>query len=142
MEATMIKHSVTTSAPRERVWKMLTKPQNMSKWFAPLVIEFDYLVVGEKIAFTHEGKTTYGSIAAVEPTGRFAFYWGAHPDYDEIKNLVTFRLEEVDEGTRITVTEEGFEALPAEVRQAQFDGNAKGWGIVLDRIVKTLSEND
>lgn len=135
MEAIAIQRSVTTTAPRERVWKSITNPKNLSKWFSPLAITFETLVVGEKIAFTHEGKSTYGSIAAIVPPERFAFYWGAHPDDDDIKNLVTFQLEEIVDGTRITVLEKGFEALPAEVRQAQFDDNTKGWGIVLDGIV-------
>lgn len=134
-----ITRSVTVSAPRERVWNTITRAQNMNKWFAPLDIKFDKLAEGEKMIFTHEGKTTYGAIATVEPTGRFAFRWQAHPDH-EIFNLVTFNLEEVDEGTKITVTEEGFDALPADVRQKQFTDNVQGWGIVLDGIVKTLNE--
>jgi uncharacterized protein YndB with AHSA1/START domain len=134
-----ITRSITVSAPQERVWKTITKLHNLNKWFGPLVLEFEHLTVGEKIAFTYEGKTTYGSIAAVEPIGRFAFRWQAHPDH-EVHNLVTFQLEEVGEGTKITVTEEGFDALPAAVREKQFKDNVQGWSIVLDGIVKTLDE--
>jgi len=65
MEATMIKHIVTTAAPRERVWKAITSPKNLTKWMTQT--EFADLVVGDKIAFTNDGKTTYGSIAAIEP---------------------------------------------------------------------------
>ena len=140
MEAIAIERSITVSASRERVWKTITKVQNLNKWFGPLVLQFDHLTPGEKIAFTYEGKTTYGAIAVVEPIGRFAFRWQAHPDH-EVMNLVTFQLDELDDGTRITVTEEGFEDLPAQVRQAQFNDNTEGWGIVLDGIVQTLAEN-
>jgi uncharacterized protein YndB with AHSA1/START domain len=139
MEAVAIQRSITTTAPRERVWKTLTRVQNLNKWFAPLVIEFEHLTVGEKMAFTYQGKTTYGAIAAVESPARFAFRWQAHPDH-EILNLVTFDLEEVKDGTKITVTEEGFEALPADVRQTQYADNTQGWNIVLDGLVKTLNE--
>jgi len=54
---------------------------------------------------------------------------------------VTFQLEDVTDGTRITVTEEGFEALPAEVRSAQMENNTRGWKIVLDGIAADLKEN-
>jgi uncharacterized protein YndB with AHSA1/START domain len=138
MEATVIKHSVTTTAPRERVWKAITSPKNLTKWMTET--QFADLTVGEKIAFTNDGKTTYGSIAIVEPPQRFAYRWHAHPDHD-VLSLVTFYLDEVDDGTRITVTEEGFEALPVEVRQAQIDDHTEGWHHVLNSALTTLSED-
>ena len=54
---------------------------------------------------------------------------------------MTFQLEDVTDGTRITVTEEGFDALPAEVRPAQMENNTRGWKIVLDGIAADLKEN-
>jgi hypothetical protein len=42
-----------------------------------------------------------------------------------------FRLEEENGGTRVTVTETGFEALPDDIRQERFDSTAKGYETVL-----------
>ena len=136
MEAVMIERSITTSAPRERVWKVVSNPKNLSRWLN-MSIDFEKPVVGEVITFTFDGGSNKGSIAIVEPMDRFAFRWKAHPDY-EIRTLVSFILKEDAGGTRITITEEGFDALPVEARQARIDLNERGWGMVLDQIVKDV----
>lgn len=136
MEAVIIERSVTTSAPRERVWKVVSSPKNLSRWLN-MTIDFEYPVVGEVITFTFEGGSNKGSIAIVEPMDRFAFRWKAHPDY-EILTLVSFILKDEAEGTHITITEEGFDALPVHARQARIDLNEKGWGMVLNDIVKDV----
>ena len=133
MQALMIERSITTSAPRERVWKVVSNPRNLSKWLN-MSIDFGNLVVGEVITFTFEGGSNKGSIAIVEPMDHFAFHWKAHPNY-EIQTLVSFILKADGEGTHIIITEDGFDALPVEARQARIDLNEKGWGMVLDRIV-------
>ena len=40
---------------------------------------------------------------------------------------VTFRLEEISAGTRLTVVESGFEAIPAERRMTILRENGNGW---------------
>lgn len=55
-----------------------------------------------------------------------------------METLVTFYLETVAEGTRLTVTETGFEALPEEVRQTPFARNSKGWRIQMNNIAEYL----
>jgi uncharacterized protein YndB with AHSA1/START domain len=133
MEAVMIERSVITSASRERVWKAITNPKNLSKWHTPLSMHFERLAVGEIITFDYDNTSNQGSIAIVEPQTRFGYRWKAHPDY-EIQTLVTYTLKDVDEGTLVTITEEGFDALPAEARQERIDLNSQGWSIVLDRM--------
>jgi hypothetical protein len=69
----------------------------------------------------------------VEPMGLFSFRW--HPfavdptvDYSgEPSTLVEFRLEEVAGGTRLTITESGFDGVPLERRAKAFAANEKGW---------------
>src|SRR5690349_14088425 len=127
MEALMIERSITTSAPRERVWKAVSSSKNLSRWLN-MSIDFEKPAVGEVVTFTFEGGSNQGSIAIVEPMERFAFRWKAHPDY-EILTLVSFILKEEQGGTQITITEEGFDALPPHARQARIDLNEKGWGM-------------
>jgi len=45
--------------------------------------------------------------------------------------VTTYRLEEENGGTRVTVTETGFEALPDDIRQKRFDSTAQGYETVL-----------
>jgi uncharacterized protein YndB with AHSA1/START domain len=129
-----IRRSVVVAAAREKVWRVITQPEHFSKWFGGK-IEFERLAVGEAIRFFEEAYP--GRIAAVEPPERFAFYWTAELGYD-VETLVTFYLETVPEGTRVTVTETGFEALPADVRQIPFERNGKGWSIQMDNIAEYL----
>jgi hypothetical protein len=65
----------------------------------------------------------------------FSFRWH---DYDEKSGvdiadqpttLVEFRLESIPGGTRLTVTESGFSAIPDPRRLEVLRGNAEGWEI-------------
>ena len=69
----------------------------------------------------------------IEPERFFSFRW--HPcaidpavDYSqEPTTLVAFTLEEVPGGTRLTVVESGFDAIPAARRAEAFRMNEGGW---------------
>jgi uncharacterized protein YndB with AHSA1/START domain len=85
-------------------------------------------------------------VETVEPMRRFAFRW--HPyavdesgDFgDEPSTLVTFELEEVPQGTQLTITESGFDSLPAERRAKAFADNSEGWQIQTTLIGKYLAQ--
>jgi hypothetical protein len=55
---------------------------------------------------------------------------------------VIFALETVPEGTRITVTEQGFEALPDEVREARFKDNTQGWEHMLGELLAYVTSRE
>lgn len=63
----------------------------------------------------------------------FAFTWHPYavdPDTDyssEPPTLVEFRLQPIETGTRLTVTESGFDALPAERKPIALRMNEGGW---------------
>ena len=136
MEALAIQRSLVVLADREHVWRALTTPASFSKWFEA-DISFADLTPGTPLIFDFGNLRDEGRIAAVEAPERFAFYWSAAQDRPE-KNLVTFRLEPVADGTRITVTEEGFEALPEALRHSRYDENSEGWEIQLRNIANFM----
>ena len=47
---------------------------------------------------------------------------------------MTFRLAREGAGTRLTVTEEGFDKIPAERREEARRMNDEGWGIQLENV--------
>jgi hypothetical protein len=58
-------------------------------------------------------------------------------DYSvEPTTLIVFALEEVPDGTILTVTESGFDQIPLARRAKAFTANEQGWGMV----VKLLEE--
>ena len=75
----------------------------------------------------------------------FSFRW--HPyaveqgvDYSrEPTTLVVFTLEEVGEGTMLTVTESGFDRISVERRARAFANNEQGWETQTRLIEKYLA---
>lgn len=153
MSTTMIaRASVVIAADREKVWKAITQPQYINEWFNAsatsdaerVMWQFDRLEPGAPITFSWQDENgqqeSPGAIAMVEPPERFAFRWVAEPHYD-LQNLVTFVLETVPEGTSLTVTEQGFESLPQDIRQSRFEKNAEGWRIQVSSIATYVMES-
>jgi uncharacterized protein YndB with AHSA1/START domain len=70
-------------------------------------------------------------IEQMEPERLFSWRWqpGGDPQIDpaEPMTLVVFELEEVPEGTRLTVTETGFDRIPAPRRGKAYRENDEGW---------------
>jgi uncharacterized protein YndB with AHSA1/START domain len=71
------------------------------------------------------------TIDRVEPERLFSWRWqpGGDPDIDpaEPTTLVVFELDEVSEGTRLTVTETGFDRIPVARRAKAYRENDEGW---------------
>jgi uncharacterized protein YndB with AHSA1/START domain len=124
---------------RERVWDAITRPEQMSQWL-PMVRAMDFRVGGE-ITFTWENeRSPYpGRIEVIEPGRRFAFRWYSHAiGHPELKlaphagTLVEFTLEEVSEGTKLTLVESGFASLPdVAVAEQSYQDNQGGWSALL-----------
>jgi uncharacterized protein YndB with AHSA1/START domain len=133
METVVIERSIVVKADRERVWRAITTPEHIAKWFEPIQVE--RLAVGEALTFSWNGA---GSIALIEPMDRFGFRWQIAPPHPA-QTLVIFTLEIVPEGTRVTVTEQGFEALPDEMRELRFKDNIQGWEHMLGELLVYLT---
>lgn len=132
-----IEKEVILRAPVARVWKALTDAQEFGAWFR---VKLDgRFAPGERTRgrFTFPGYEHLVMEVTVERMDRerlFSFRW--HPaamdpkrDYTkEPTTLVEFRLAPApDGGTRLTVIESGFDALPEDRRDAAFRMNSGGW---------------
>jgi uncharacterized protein YndB with AHSA1/START domain len=131
-----IEKEILLRAPRSRVWRALTDADEFGSWFR-MKLEGAF-VVGKTVT----GRVTYPGyehivtqmiVERMEPERLFSYRWHPYPndpkvDYSsEPTTLVEFRLEEVAEGTRLTVIESGFDRIPAERRDEAFRMNTKGW---------------
>jgi hypothetical protein len=75
----------------------------------------------------------------------FSFRW--HPDALDPKvdyskeptTLIEFRLEEAEGGTRLTVSESGFDQLPPKRRETAFRDNEKGWSVQMENIKRHVA---
>jgi uncharacterized protein YndB with AHSA1/START domain len=144
-----IEKRIELKAPVARVWRALTDYREFGEWFR-VKIEGPF-VPGEMSRghITHPGYEHLqweAVVKAMEPERLFSFTW--HPyavdpkmDYStEPQTLVEFRLETTAEGTRLTVTESGFDKIPAGRRAEAFRMNEGGWAQQMKNIERHVSE--
>jgi uncharacterized protein YndB with AHSA1/START domain len=94
-----VRREVVLPAPREEVWSALTESDRLSEWFANDV-DLDPRPGGEGVFRWDDGEERRAVVERVEPERRFELAW---EDADEAH--VAFTLEDVPEGTRLTVVE-------------------------------------
>ncbi len=84
-------------------------------------------------------------VQKMEPERLFSFTWHHSFDpnadiYKEQTTLVEFRLEKIDAGTLLTLTESGFENLAANLRLEAFRRNDGGWTEQMKNIEKHVAQ--
>lgn len=138
-----IEKSIELNAPIERVWRALTDHAEFGEWFR---VKLDAPFVPGQVSrgrVTHPGYEHVNwevRIKQMDAPRYFAFTW--HPyaidpgiDYSgEEPTLVEFRLDAVSGGTRLTVVESGFDALPVHRRPDALRMNESGWSAQMDNI--------
>ena len=144
-----IEKQITLDAPRSRVWRALTEVKQFNAWFGvSMATPFaPGAEVSGQISFRGEQLTMTIWIETMEPERFFSFRW--HPyaiergvDYAaEPTTLVSFTLEDADAGTRLTIVESGFDAIPESRRAKAFTMNSNGWNGQAENIRKFLAGN-
>jgi len=143
-----IQKSIILRAPRSRVWKALTDPVQFGEWFgARLTGRFvpGQTMRGPITIPKYEHLAFEVIVEQMEPERFFSWRWqpGGDPDVDpaEPMTLVVFELEEVPEGTRVTVTESGFDRIPVARRVKAYRENDAGWTGQLENITRYLASS-
>lgn len=131
-----IEKNVELKAPVERVWRALTDHYEFGEWFR---VKLDGPFVPGEVA---TGRILYpgyehlkweARIQRMDALKLFSFTWHPYavdPDVDYSKEpptLVEFRLEPSPNGTRLTIIESGFDALPPGRRPEALRMNEDGW---------------
>ena len=131
-----IEKRIELKAPVSRVWRALTDYREFGEWFR---VKIEGPFVAGQVSrghITHPGYEHLKWEAVVqkmEPERLFSFTW--HPyaidpkvDYSkEPSTLVEFKLEKIPAGTLLTITESGFDKIPAHRRAEAFRMNDGGW---------------
>ena len=145
-----IEKEILLKAPIERVWRALTDPGEFSAWFRVGLSGKKFIpgqaVSGQVLHPGYEHLTWTVTIERMVPFKEFAWRWHPHAidsnkDYShEPTTLVTFELSEVPGGTRLLVTESGFDGIPLERRETAYRGNSEGWSIQMGNIESHVSK--
>jgi uncharacterized protein YndB with AHSA1/START domain len=140
-----IQKTMILRAPRSKVWRALTDSAQFGEWFqARLEGPFarGRKVRGPMTYPGYEHLTFEVTVEQMEPERLFSWRWqpGGDPDIDpaEPTTLVVFELEEIPEGTRLTVTESGFDQIPVARRSKAYRSNDAGWTGQMESIRKYL----
>jgi len=145
-----IEKRIELKAPLSRVWRALTDHREFGLWFR---VKLDGPFVPGQVS---RGWITYPGyehlkweavVQKMEPERLFSFTW--HPyavdpkmDYSkEPPTLVEFRLEKAAVGTLLTVTESGFDKIPAGRRPEAFRMNEGGWTQQIKSIESYVAQN-
>ena len=143
-----IEKQITLDSPRSRVWRALTEVKQFNAWFGvSLATPFapGAEVSGQLNIRGYEHATMTIWIETMESERFFSFRW--HPyaiepgvDYStEPTTLVSFTLEDAGTGTRLTIVESGFDAIPESRRAKAFSMNSNGWNGQAENIRKFLA---
>jgi len=140
LELSRIDKTIDIQAPPERVWRALTDARELSAWFQ-VTIE-GAIEPGAEVWMTahhpgYEGQRFRVRIAELIPGRRLAWQW--HPgeidpavDYSrEPMTTVTFTIEAAGTGTRLHLSESGFDEIALARRAKVYGDNDKGWMQVL-----------
>ena len=143
-----IEKEIVLRAPRSRVWRALANADEFGAWFGMKLegaIAPGARVHGELTLRGHGNVTIEMAIERMDPESLMSYRW--HPyafepgvDYSsEPTTLVEFQLEEVEEGTRLTVVESGFDRIAAARRAEALRMNDAGWAGQLENIARYVA---
>lgn len=117
--------------PPSRVWRALTEPKLMEKWWVRGDIR---PVIGHK--FTLD-MGAWGEqqceILAVEHERLLSYSFSTF-------SKITWQLLPEGEGTKLSLVHDGFD-LDSPLGKQAYEGMGKGWPKVIERIESALSEN-
>ena len=149
-----IEKHVLLKAPLDRVWQAITDSRQFGAWFGmdldgpfaagqPITGRIAPTQVDPEVAKMQEpyaGTPVNFVVDRIEPRTLFSIRW--HPfaidpkvDYSaEPMTLITFALKETAEGVELTLTETGFEHIPAHRRAEALKANDGGWAKQMELI--------
>jgi uncharacterized protein YndB with AHSA1/START domain len=138
-----IEKMIELKAPIDKVWRALADHEQFGAWFRVKLdgpFEPGEVSRGHMTYPGYEHLAWQARIVAMEEPNLFSFTWHPYavdPDKDysgETPTLVEFRLEPTADGTRLVVTETGFDAVPGERRDEAMRMNEGGWTQQIENI--------
>ncbi len=139
--------SITTSleiaAPPARVWRALTDHKEFGHWFG-VAVDAPFAVgaisTGHVTIEGFEHVRWDSLIVEMTPERRFVYQWRPYavdPERDysaEPRTTVTFDLTPTAMGTLLTITESGFDGIPADRREEALRMNTGGWNAQITNV--------
>ena len=139
-----VERSIWIAAPRERVWRAITDPVQLEMWFSPGTSwKLTALEVGGRLFIPdpETGDETYVQvIQRIDPPHRFVTQ--SLPASPGSAEVTAYLLQEEEHGTRLTITNSGYELLPEDGRWSAMEQNAFGFGMMLENLRAYIESRD
>lgn len=128
-------------ADRQSVWDAWTQPEMMKRWMCPAPngvqsVESDLKVGGAyAVHMVVEGNhhNAFGVYKEIDEPRRISYTWDWREEAMRMgETLVTVEFNEVDGGTEVVLTHEGFPAAEAKT------GHEEGWNACLNNLEAAL----
>ena len=140
---TTLRITRTFAAPRERVFRAWTEPEQLKRWWGPPgygtpVAEVDLRVGGRyRFGMRHlpDGEIFYlsGTYREVTPPARLVYTWRWEGEPDGQESRVTVEFNDRGASTDVVVLHEMFAS------RDERDKHEQGWTGCLERLVETLA---
>jgi uncharacterized protein YndB with AHSA1/START domain len=136
--------SIWIAAPRERVWRAVTEPAQLDLWYANCCgWEIPALRTGATVTFYNADTganedSLRATIEVLNPPRQFTLRWEPDATYPTMTLITTFLLEEQHGGTRVTIHETGYEALPDDLRRQWLDQMREGYTMSVENLQALL----
>jgi uncharacterized protein YndB with AHSA1/START domain len=143
----VITKEIVVKASQKDVYDAITNPAKIVMWFPNEIdgtLEADTL---STLKFTKQNHKAPIYVEAATPFSYFSYRWvpsttTLEGDPRNVPHtLVEFFIEELAEGTKVTVKESGFSTLPTEIAEKMFNQNSGGWEFMIGRLEKIMNHD-
>jgi uncharacterized protein YndB with AHSA1/START domain len=132
-EKMLVQQEEYIHATPQQVWETLAGAEGIKQWLGPSQYEPR---MGGPITFDVNYDSgqyhMFGEVVTFDPPHKLAFTWTEQEigkDPWPVATLVTLTLTPEDGGTKVKLVHSGFEHLPIEIVQAQFESYTQGWAV-------------
>jgi uncharacterized protein YndB with AHSA1/START domain len=140
-----VRRTIHINAPREKVWRTVTEPEQISQWFGQITLTGTGAGALGTIGWPGERKVPI-RVDTFKPPSEVSYRWcneeGPLPETvdDHRSTVFTFTLADATPGgTQFTVIETGFEHTSDPARLIA--DHRDGWDEELDKLVALLEHN-
>ena len=127
-----------------RVWKALTDPALLARWFMPndfkLEVGHHFTFQATPIPGAKFGGTVYCEVLDFEVEHRLHISWTDRGE-NGLNSTVTWRLEPEGSGTHLYLEHDGFD-LANPLQQLGHKMMSNGWRFIPNKIARLLAEED
>ena len=129
-----------------QVWRALTEPELLARWLMPPT-DFQ-LKVGHRFTFqgTPVPRVQFSGIVRCEVLSfeverSLCYSWVDHSGENDLRSIVTWRLEPEGQGTHLFLVHDGFDP-EHPLQQLSYQIMSGGWGRLMRQLVELFAAED